>query len=186
MVGNDIVDIKLAKAQSNWQRPRYLDKLFTNQEQKLILSAYEPTIMVWTLWSMKEAAYKLYTQINPGRFYNPKAFECFYEARPVVKYKTFACNVNIKATSDYILSEVRLVGDKMTSKVFDLEYTNHSTQSLLVKKTALELFAGAFNCRLNDIDLTKSEFDIPFISHNSQRYHLSISHHGKYGAVAIV
>ena len=33
MVGNDIVDLAEAKKASNWQRPRFLEKLFTPNEQ---------------------------------------------------------------------------------------------------------------------------------------------------------
>ena len=33
MIGNDIVDLNLAERQSNWQRPGFLEKQFTIQEQ---------------------------------------------------------------------------------------------------------------------------------------------------------
>ena len=32
--------------------------------------------MVWLLWSMKEAAYKCYTQQHKKRFFAPQKFEC--------------------------------------------------------------------------------------------------------------
>ena len=35
MIGNDIVDLKQAAKDSNWQRPRFLDKVFTKHEQDL-------------------------------------------------------------------------------------------------------------------------------------------------------
>ena len=76
MIGNDIVDIEEAKRMSNWQRPRFLEKIFTDKEQYLIKSSENPFILVWRFWSMKEAAYKLYTQLKPSRFYRPKSFEC--------------------------------------------------------------------------------------------------------------
>ena len=46
MIGNDIVDITEAKQKSNWQRPRFLDKLFTVQEQQLIQNAHDPFLKV--------------------------------------------------------------------------------------------------------------------------------------------
>lgn len=42
MVGNDIVDINEAKSASNWQRPRFLEKLFTTKEQFTIRNAETP------------------------------------------------------------------------------------------------------------------------------------------------
>ncbi len=60
MIGNDVVDLALAKVESNWQRKGYLDKLFTTKEQNLIFCSENPTIMVWILWSRKEAVYKIH------------------------------------------------------------------------------------------------------------------------------
>jgi len=57
MIGNDIVDLELALKESNWKRKGFLNKIFTNEEQLLISSAINPEIMVWNLWSRKEAAY---------------------------------------------------------------------------------------------------------------------------------
>ena len=49
MVGNDIVDLNEASRASNWQRPRFLDKLFSEQEQAYINSAEKAFKMVWRL-----------------------------------------------------------------------------------------------------------------------------------------
>ena len=64
MIGTDIIDIVEAKKTSNWERPRFLEKLFTSNEQQLIHNSENKFVMVWRLWSMKEAAYKLYIQLN--------------------------------------------------------------------------------------------------------------------------
>lgn len=77
MIGNDIVDLKLAQIQSNWKRKGYLDKIFTKNEQLFILNSENPDVMVWNLWSRKEASYKIYNRITGNRIYNPIQFECF-------------------------------------------------------------------------------------------------------------
>ena len=66
MTETDLVDSNLDPV-SGFVRiyTRYLDKLFTKEEQEYIITATNPSIMVWALWSMKEAAYKLYTQLHP-------------------------------------------------------------------------------------------------------------------------
>ena len=76
MIGNDLVDLKLANIQSNWQRKGFLDKLFTPKEQVYILNADNPFETVWLLWSMKESAYKLYLQQGATRFFNPLKVNC--------------------------------------------------------------------------------------------------------------
>ncbi|WP_264521099.1 4'-phosphopantetheinyl transferase superfamily protein [Flavobacterium sp. N1994] len=77
MIGNDIIDLALAKKESNWQRKGFIEKIFTSSEQLLIFNADEPEIMVWYLWSQKEAAYKIYNRQTQIRAYIPLQLECF-------------------------------------------------------------------------------------------------------------
>ncbi|TDE00640.1 4'-phosphopantetheinyl transferase family protein [Flavobacterium sandaracinum] len=79
MIGNDIVDLALARKESNWKRKGFLDKIFTLKEQFLIANAINPEIMVWNLWTRKEAAYKIYNRETGIRGYIPLQLECFYE-----------------------------------------------------------------------------------------------------------
>ena len=77
MIGNDIVDLALAQKESNWKRKGFLDKIFTLNEQSQILNAEIPAIMVWNLWSRKEAVYKIYNRQTQIRGYFPLQLECF-------------------------------------------------------------------------------------------------------------
>jgi phosphopantetheinyl transferase (holo-ACP synthase) len=77
MIGNDIVDLALAEKESNWKRKGFLDKIFTKNEQLLISNAQNPTIMVWNLWSRKEAAYKIYNRQTQIWGYFPLQIQCF-------------------------------------------------------------------------------------------------------------
>ena len=76
MIGNDIVDLHLEKKESNWNRKGFLDKIYTKNEQKLILAAENPDLSVWNLWSRKEAAYKIYNRSTRIRAFNPTKLEC--------------------------------------------------------------------------------------------------------------
>jgi phosphopantetheinyl transferase (holo-ACP synthase) len=76
LIGNDIIDLSLAKTESNWQRRGFLEKQFTANEQQLILAATNSFSLVWRFWSMKEAAYKVFTQQNEMCFFAPKKFDC--------------------------------------------------------------------------------------------------------------
>ncbi|WP_409416641.1 4'-phosphopantetheinyl transferase superfamily protein [Flavobacterium sp. PS2] len=80
MIGNDIVDLETARQESNWKRKGFLDKIFTPQEQFLILNSEKPEIMVWNLWSRKEAAYKIYNRETKISGYFPTKLVCFYES----------------------------------------------------------------------------------------------------------
>ena len=76
MLGNDIVDLELAKIQSNWRRKNYLDKIFNAEEKLLITSAEKPDVMVWLLWSMKESAYKIHNRKTGIRNFAPNSLSC--------------------------------------------------------------------------------------------------------------
>jgi len=78
MIGNDIIDLKEAQSNSNWQRRGFLDKIFTPTEQAIIQAAVNPFQMVWRLWSMKESGYKFYMQKNPNavRGFYPAKIHC--------------------------------------------------------------------------------------------------------------
>lgn len=77
MTGNDLVDLKQAAIDSNWQRRGYLDKIYTLSEQQLISSSNNQNEMVWLLWSMKEAAYKVHSRKTGIRNYAPTSLNCF-------------------------------------------------------------------------------------------------------------
>lgn len=108
MIGNDIVDLALARKESNWKRQGFLDKLFTVQEQMMISKSNNPEITVWNLWSRKEAAYKIYNRQTQIRAFIPLQFECFdSETKDGFLYGKVICYDTIyytktEVTSDYI------------------------------------------------------------------------------------
>ncbi len=76
MIGNDVVDLELAKVESNWRRKGYLRKLFTEKEIANIANSSDQDQMVWTLWTCKESAYKIVNRQTLERRFNPIKFEC--------------------------------------------------------------------------------------------------------------
>ena len=76
MIGNDIVDLKLASVESNWRRSNFITKIFTVSEQNFIARSKNPELEVWKLWSRKEAAYKIYNRETGMRGYFPWKLEC--------------------------------------------------------------------------------------------------------------
>lgn len=75
MIGNDVVDLILARKESNWKRKGFLNKLFTTAEQQLISKATNQEEMVWMLWSIKESVYKAYQRINYNEGFYPTKIE---------------------------------------------------------------------------------------------------------------
>jgi phosphopantetheinyl transferase (holo-ACP synthase) len=187
MVGNDIVDLTEAKKASNWERPRFLDKLFTPKEQHIIHNSENAFLMVWRLWSMKEAAYKLYTQQKPRRFYNPQAFECAIKnSKGTVSYKDFCCYTKTKLSSNYVISEARLQEREMTSEVVAFDIKNTQKQSAILKLKLLEMISESYELPLFDLNFRASKFGVPTVTYGGKIINVSLTHHGKYGAFVAV
>ena len=184
MIGNDIVDIAEAKLKSNWQRPRFLDKLFTLKEQQYIHNSESSFLMVWKLWSMKEAAYKLYIQLQPSRFYNPKAFECDIK-NSKVRYKDFECYVKTEMTPEYIISETHLQKSEMISESVFFNHSDTKKQSKVLKSKIMKLISDTYDIQKDNLSFYKNEFGIPTVKFNSTHINVSLSYHGNYGAFTI-
>lgn len=158
MIGNDIVDLELAAQQSNWQRPGFLAKIFTDFEQQLIAGSQNPELMVWKLWSRKEAAYKIFNRQTNLRLYNPLDFEC---SAMVVAAGFYYGTVSCKNTQYYTKTEVTVafVHTIATTNPDDLEKVYP----------------------LGNADSITRKNNIPYIdsSHDTQKP-VSISHHGQF------
>ena len=121
MIGNDVVDLNLAKTESNWQRKGFLEKQFTEFEINEILSSANPFLKVWLFWSMKEAAYKCYVQEHQKRFFAPKKFSCkiISDREGVVEIDSKKYFINYSYSDEYVVSIAREnIHLKMVSELF--------------------------------------------------------------------
>jgi phosphopantetheinyl transferase (holo-ACP synthase) len=76
VIGNDVIDLQQSRQESNWQRKGFLEKLFTGEEQCFIANSSDPEIIVWLMWSMKEAAYKILNRQTKKREFIPNKLLC--------------------------------------------------------------------------------------------------------------
>lgn len=153
MIGNDVVDLALAKAESNWQRKGYLNKIFTTKEQNLIYSAQNPTLMIWILWSRKEAVYKIIRQQNGSRGFYPLRIE----------------NTNFK--NGIIVFEQQLF------------YTKTTIDENFIHSIALQNQAFSRVVELSTTTSLYKKNEIPYLIQENRVVNLSKSHHGRYEKV---
>ena len=155
MIGNDIVDLALARKASNWKRNRFLNKIFTVKEQLLISASDNPEIMVWNLWSRKEAAYKIFNRETGIRGFFPLKLECFYENATLgtvyIKEKIYFTQSTIENDSIYTIAVVEKEHFKKIKSI----------------DSAAEIF---------------KKNGIPFIIDSNSKIEkpISISHHGRF------
>jgi phosphopantetheinyl transferase (holo-ACP synthase) len=180
LIGNDIVDLNLAKTQSNWQRKGFLEKQFTESEQAEILNSENPFLKVWLFWSMKEAAYKCYVQEFQKRFFAPKKFACklVSNQKGIVEIENNLYYLENLISDNYIHSIAKNNNNlKVISQLFFIAEKTFSTKAINQK---LVSFFPA------EVQLQKNEIGIPLLYQNQIKLPVSISksHHGNYGAFA--
>jgi phosphopantetheinyl transferase (holo-ACP synthase) len=169
MIGNDVIDLLQSRRESNWQRKGFIEKLFTLNEQLLISHAKDPELMLWTLWSMKEAAYKVYNRKTKIREYIPKKLVCSLESKNL----------------DYINRNV-INGNVICSE--DLYYTK-----TILSNNSIHTIAVSIPEDLNKVveiekqSIIKDQNGIPFlISSQNKKKDVSISNHGRFEKVVTI
>ena len=78
-VGNDIVDLTNPSTRRKSQDIRFINRVFTQGEQKQILSSANPDVMLWALWAGKEAAYKVVSKSYPAVPSVPRAYNVSFD-----------------------------------------------------------------------------------------------------------
>lgn len=156
MIGNDIVDLALAKVESNWQRKGYLEKLFTKKEQNLIFSAQNPTLMVWILWSRKEAVYKIIRQENGLRGFYPLKIENTEFDSGIVSFNK----------KEYYTKTVQK-GDML--------------HTIALKNSEFDQIS-----ELNPLVTIHKKDEIPFVITNGKNHFISKSHDGRFEKIVLL
>lgn len=165
MIGNDIIDIVQSRRESNWQRKGFIQKIFNVEEQLLISNAQDPEIMIWMLWSMKEAAYKIYNRKTKLRSYIPKKLNCAITSQ----------------NQDYIVGIVNCAGAIYYTKTILSENYIHT-----IAVTSLDDFKNVIEIENKDIikDNNGIPYLVTFLSNTIQD--VSISHHGRFEKVVTI
>ncbi|QTE21396.1 4'-phosphopantetheinyl transferase family protein [Polaribacter cellanae] len=180
-IGNDIVDLNLAKTQSNWQRKGVLEKQFTKKEQEIILNVNDSFLQVWQFWSMKEAAYKCYTQKVKKRFFAPKKFECALISKEegIVVFENLEFYTTTIFNEFYIYTLAKSYQEKIEI------FSNISSAKMVESDIKLKL-AKETEIPSKEIEKRKSIIGAPIYYHKEKKLirSCSISHHGNYGAFA--
>ena len=192
MTGNDIVDMKTAAVESNWKRKGFLEKLFTQQEQRYIKDAATPLQMVWRLWTMKESAYKIYTRQYGGRFFGPQKLNCTLvnetDGQVVIHTKSYQTTTN--AAKDYIYT---VAWPEETSKIgfynccFGIPGLHQSGQQKFIYKKMIAGYAVMKGEDKKNFTIIKDKKNVPYLYCKREKLTVpvSITHHGNYAAFTI-
>lgn len=158
-IGHDLIDLQLAKKESDIFRRGYLQKVLTENEQGFLYKSRDIALSFWQMWSMKEAVYKILRQKGEERGYYPKKIEVlsFELIHGVVSYKQHLFYTQTSISSDYI-------------ETIALEDCHHFKNILRLK---------------NNVILNKNQ-EMPFLTINKKNQPVSKSHHGKFESIITI
>ena len=177
MIGNDIVDLHLAKTQSNWQRKGWLEKLFTEDEQYHILGTEDPELEVWRLWSKKEAAYKAHQRrFSLAPKFNPRSYRCQVETVEIDGY-IYYTNTTVYQDKVYSIATT----DQQAY------FTQIVNQGVSVKEELKSYMSQKYAVESDAIKIVKHDDGVPYITILDQLIDIPISftHHGDFSAFII-
>ncbi len=192
MTGNDIVDIAMAAAESNWKRKGFLEKIFTLQERQYVQEAPQPDKMVWTLWSMKESAYKIYTRQYGGRFFAPQKIQCTlltpYSGQATINKIIYHTTTSI--TNNYIYSIARLIDFEVHPFINQCFYSGgglYARQPKLTNERIISCYATVISKGKDNFSIIKDNNGVPTLFCKEEKISIpvSITHHGRYAAFTI-
>lgn len=185
MIGNDVVDLELAQIESNWRRTGFLNRVFYEYEQDKILSATNQDVMVWLLWSMKEAAYKAHQRLHDlPRKLDWKRQKTFLES----------CSANtatgrVKIDESYYTTASEITRDfihtsAVSGEINDLQSGVFRAASAVAKEQLLEVLSEAEKKDRKKLSFQKNKYGVPFIYFEGQvlTRSFSLSSHGIFSA----
>ena len=195
-IGNDIIDLDEASK----HRPQYYERLKRSgfaEDEWLLGDLPDGITALWLLWSLKEATYKSLVQgeWNGRRFYpndylvtslkqntNDFIAEIAFEDR-IVRTTT---SIQKKFLHTVTQPENDL---KTRSAYFECPGEDYEHQSGEVRDQAIVALAHSLNLDTSLISIKKNEDQVPQFYVKEAYFSsvdLSLSHHGRYGAYAMV
>jgi len=189
VIGNDIVDLNQAKIESDWERPRFLDKIFTSEERRIILKAENPFQMVWRLWSMKESAYKIYARKHKIRSFIPQKLNCKLEGKRgvvLIEKETFYTHSLIESNLVYTLAKTSK-NEAINKNVLEFFTGTIVEQRKAIHQGIIKSIAESYNYPLEAIHLKRNSNGAPviYVNDNESPLCCTTTHHGNYIAYSI-
>lgn len=188
MIGNDLIDMVAAAGQSNWRRKGFFDKVFSKEEQAVIFSATDQNLLVWLLWSMKEAAYKAHQR----QFKLPRKLNWLRQKCKIISLGQNSASgiVEIDKQSYFTSSDLSpqfIHTAAVIQKNLIVKNALFAASSEVAKTQLLSLIGENFSLPKKHLSYKKNMEGVPYITYRSELFfnQFSFSGHGKYSAFSM-
>ncbi len=208
-IGNDIVDLTALENRGKSRDGRFLDRVFTHDEQDLIRQANQwADAVLWAIWAGKEGAFKAISKSIPDfpssprqynvKFNNQDLGSCLCGIDPIELpgvVETPAGDVSFRTlfAPDYVHC-LAMIGacrpdERMISQVIPLD--EGMDGSFRLRKAAVDRIAAVLDMPSTSISIHRSRTAVgdgpPYVLAGGLKTNvdISLSHDGRFGAFAL-
>jgi phosphopantetheine--protein transferase-like protein len=123
-IGNDIVDLTNPDIENKHNKRRFIRRVLSSYEMGLFESSENKKLTLWTLWSGKEAAYKVLKKLIPDMvFAHSKVIVDldFSSMRGSVIYNEYVISLRWTVSDEWVHCVAVLKGDEKSLGVFEYD-----------------------------------------------------------------
>jgi len=129
-IGNDIVDLNLDNVLEKYLKTRFVNRVLASVEMEYLDLSADPGLLLWYLWTAKEAAYKAMKKFNSDTVFshkefkviiaNPNDFLSLINKKAHIKYGDEIIVLDWQSSSDWVHCNAIFQIDKSISyNIFD-------------------------------------------------------------------
>ncbi len=192
MIGNDLVDLKLARKQTHPAESRWINKVFTESEIEVINKSEDSFFTKWLLWAMKEAVYKATTRENFQHFVAPHDLICGFDDvslhNPIVTYQGKVFPVTFHNNNQYVYTSIHNIYNlPRIENVITLPITDYVTQRKAVRRALFTHYHEKYNTPQEDLKIIKTSNGVPSLKDDLKNliFPISLAHHGHFAAYVL-
>jgi len=201
LIGNDIVDLADLQARGKNRDIRFIERVFTPDEQSKIQKSDEPGIVLWSLWAGKETGYKAMSKTHPAVSSSPGRYAVQLSDTPLPESGTVETpcgpvSVRFHITKEYVHCIGATTDEGLNSIVWDVQTMlrpeiSPKYQSDLVRNMARKKISGYLKEDLETIEIIRPQqhcgLGPPAVYAGGKRtaIDISMSHDGRFAACAI-
>ena len=100
-IGNDIVDLSEEANSNKKDDKRFCTRIFNPEEQEMILASENPNLALWSIWAVKEAAYKALKRLEPHQVFRYKKFQVDLK-KDFVSFEHHEMSLRLKTTREFV------------------------------------------------------------------------------------
>ncbi|MDQ5986716.1 MAG: hypothetical protein CSYNP_02447 [Syntrophus sp. SKADARSKE-3] len=187
---------------------RFLNRVFTLEEQEAIGRADRPDAMLWALWAGKEGAYKALCKLDPLVVSIPKLYQVRYltqiettDAGPrwsgIADTPGGPVALEVVLATDYVHCLAMAGGSTLHGRAINgvtfqiIDVSDDADASIILRRAVAGHIAGRMKLAPSDIEIHRAQVEkglgppYVLIGGKPTDMDISLSHDGRYGAFAV-